>query len=243
MTEGRAVIVTGSAGGIGAALCHRLRTDGYVVLGLDRHPSPVADVEIIVDMTESERLQMVGAELAEVHKIAGLVHNAAVQPLGGAGHVRLADWMEALQVNVLAADILTGAASESLRAHEGSIVVISSVHAHATTHGIVAYATTKAALEGWVRAAALDLAPQVRVNAVTPGAIDTAKLREGFARWGPEQGDDRRRVLEERTALQRIGRPDEIAALVSFLISTQSRFITGTTITADGGATVRLGSE
>lgn len=244
MTDtGRAAIVTGSAGGIGAALCHRLRSDGYVVLGLDRQPSPVADLGVVVDMTDSECLRAVGDELARDHKISALVHNAAFQPLGGAGRISLDHWLEAVQVNVVAADILTGATAESLRTHEGSIVAISSVHAHATTHGIAAYATTKAALEGWVRAAALDLAPEVRVNAVSPGAIDTAKLREGFARWGADQADRRRRVLEERTALKRIGRPDEIAAVVSFLISTQSRFITGATITADGGAIVRLGSE
>lgn len=244
MTDaGRAVVVTGAAGGIGSALCHRLRSDGYLVVGLDRNPSRSADEGIQVDMTDTRRLHQVGAELAKRHKLVALVHNAAEQPLGGAGEVSVEKWMEALKVNVVAADILAGATRGSLRVHEGSIVAISSVHARATTHGIAAYATTKAALEGWVRAAALDLAPEIRVNAVAPGAIDTAKLREGFGRWGVEAAVERRQLLEERTALKRIGRPDEIAAIVSFLVSKQSRFITGAVLVADGGAMVRLGSE
>jgi NAD(P)-dependent dehydrogenase (short-subunit alcohol dehydrogenase family) len=193
-------------------------------------------------MAESDALHALGVELAQRFKVSAIVHNAAVQPLGGAGETSLDEWTEALRVNVVAVDLLVAATKGSLCDHEGSVVAISSVHARATTPGIAAYATTKAALDGWVRAAALDLGPLVRVNSITPGAIDTAKLREGFARWG-DQADERRRVLEERTALRRIGRPDEIAAIASFLVSTQSRFITGSTIVADGGATVRLGSE
>ena len=112
----------------------------------------------------------------------------------------------------------------------------------ATTPGIAAYSTTKAALEGWVRAAALDLAPRIRVNAVVPGAIDTPKLREGFARWGSEAAE-RLAVLEERTPLSRVGTAQEVASLVSFLTSEQSRFTTGGSFVVDGGATIRLGSE
>ena len=122
------------------------------------------------------------------------------------------------------------------------MVVVSSVHARATTGGLTAYATSKAALEGWVRSAALDLGPEIRVNAVAPGAIDTAKLSEGFARWG-ESAEERKAVLRERTALRRIGEPADVAAAVSFLIGDDARFITGSVLVVDGGATARLGSE
>jgi NAD(P)-dependent dehydrogenase (short-subunit alcohol dehydrogenase family) len=122
-------------------------------------------------------------------------------------------------------------------------VVISSVHARATTTGINAYATTKAALEGWVRSAALDLGPDIRVNAVAPGAIDTAKLREGFARWGEASAEERKEVLRQRTALRRIGHPRDVAGAVSFLVSDEASFITGSVLVVDGGATARLGSE
>ena len=236
--SGLSVVITGAAGGIGAALCERLRADGFVTIGIDRNPSPNADIGIQLDMRESSAL----AELGE-HSIKAIVHNAATQPIAGAGETSIAEWFDALRVNVIAADALVSGTRERLAQNDGSMIAISSVHARATTGGITAYATTKAALEGWVRSAALDLGPHIRVNGVAPGAIDTHKLREGFARWGEELGEERKEVLRQRTALGRIGEPEEIAAGVSFLIGDDARFITGAVLVVDGGASARLGSE
>lgn len=238
-----AVIVTGSAGGIGSALCNRMRADGYFVIGMDRNPSPAADHEIQIDMRESTALADLGARLAEKYLFKAIIHNAAMQPIAGAGDTPINEWIDALRVNVVAADALAAGTRRSLAANDGSIIVIGSVHGRATSGGITAYATTKAALEGWTRSAALDLGPRIRVNAVAPGAIDTEKLREGFARWGEELGEERKQILRERTALGRIGAPEEIAAAVSFLIGDDARFITGTVLVVDGGASARLGSE
>jgi NAD(P)-dependent dehydrogenase (short-subunit alcohol dehydrogenase family) len=238
----RAVVVTGAAGGIGAALCERMRKDGYIAIGIDRHDALAADIHLQVDLGKSEQLVDVGRELARDYELKAVVHNGAVQPIGGAGETPWDEWANALRVNVIAVDALMSGARENLAANEGSVVVISSVHGRATTGGITAYATTKAALEGWVRSAAMDLAPDIRVNAVAPGAIDTAKLREGFARWG-ESAEERKAILRQRTALHRIGEPSEVAGAVSFLIGEDARFITGTVLVVDGGATARLGSE
>lgn len=239
----RAVIITGAAGGIGAALCARAKADGYTAIGVDRNPSPAADVDVQIDMRESAKLVQLGADLATEYSIKAVVHNAAMQPIAGAGETSVDDWFDTLRVNVIAVDALIAGTRESLSASDGSVVVIGSVHGRATTGGITAYATTKAALEGWVRSAALDLGPRIRVNAVAPGAIDTAKLREGFDRWGQELGEERKAILRQRTALGRIGDPSEIAAAVSFLIGDDARFITGAVLTVDGGASARLGSE
>jgi NAD(P)-dependent dehydrogenase (short-subunit alcohol dehydrogenase family) len=81
------------------------------------------------------------------------------------------------------------------------------------------------------------------VNAVAPGAIDTAKLREGFARWGEESAAERKALLCQRTALQRVGEPRDVAGAVSFLIGDDAKFVTGSVLVVDGGATARLGSE
>lgn len=239
----RAVVVTGAAGGIGAALCERMRNDGYVAIGIDREPSTAADVAITFDLRESEQLVELGAKLASDYELKSVVHNAAVQPIAGAGETSIGEWSDALQVNIIAIDMLVAGTRESLAANDGSVVVVGSVHGRATTGGVTAYAATKAALEGWVRSAALDLGPRIRVNAVAPGAIDTAKLREGFARWGDQGAEERRAILRERTALRRIGEPTDVAGAVSFLIGDDARFITGTVLTVDGGATARLGSE
>lgn len=238
----RAVIVTGAAGGIGEALCERMRKDGYIAIGIDRNDAPAADVYLQVDLGKSEQLVDVGRELAREYQLKAVVHNGAVQPIGGAGGTPWEEWANALRVNVIAVDALISGARENLADNDGSVVAISSVHGRATTGGITAYATTKAALEGWVRSAAMDLAPDIRVNAVAPGAIDTAKLREGFARWG-ESAEDRKAILRQRTALHRIGEPCEVAGAVSFLIGDDARFITGSVLVVDGGATARLGSE
>lgn len=239
----RAVVVTGAAGGIGAALCERMRKDGYLTIGIDRNAAPVADIDLQLDMRESEDLVKLGREIARDYELKAIVHNAAAQPIAGAGETSLDEWVDALRVNVIAVDALVAGTRESLAANDGSVVVISSAHARATTGGVTAYATTKAALEGWVRSAALDLGPGIRVNAVAPGAIDTAKLREGFARWGEESAEERKAVLRERTALRRIGEPSEVAGAVSFLIGDDARFVTGAVLVVDGGATARLGSE
>ncbi|UXA04226.1 SDR family oxidoreductase [Mycobacterium sp. SMC-2] len=237
-----AVIVTGAAGGIGAALCERMRKDGYIAIGIDRNVAPAADTYLQVDLSESEQLMDLGHELARKYDLKAVIHNGAVQPIAGAGETPFGEWTNALRVNVLAVDALMSGTRESLAANGGSVVVISSVHGRATTGGITAYATTKAALEGWVRSAAMDLGPTIRVNAIAPGAIDTAKLREGFARWG-ETAEERKELLRQRTALRRIGEPSDVAGAVSFLIGEDARFITGTVLVVDGGATARLGSE
>jgi NAD(P)-dependent dehydrogenase (short-subunit alcohol dehydrogenase family) len=239
----RAVIVTGAAGGIGAALCERMRKDGYVAIGIDRNVAPAADIDVQLDMRESEELVTLGHSLARKYDLKAVVHNAAAQPIAGAGDTSLDDWIAALRVNVIAVDALISGTRENLAVNDGSVVVISSAHARATTGGVTAYATTKAALEGWVRSAALDLGPAIRVNAVAPGAIDTAKLREGFARWGDESAEERKAILRERTALRRIGEPEDVAGAVSFLIGDDARFVTGSVLVVDGGATARLGSE
>jgi NAD(P)-dependent dehydrogenase (short-subunit alcohol dehydrogenase family) len=239
----RAVIVTGAAGGIGSALCERMRKDGYYVIGIDRVSSPAADTSLHVDLREFEQLVVLGRDLARSYELKAVVHNAAVQPLAGVGESTLAEWIDAFHVNVIAVDALVSGARHSLAANDGSVVVVGSVHGRATTAGITAYATTKAALEGWVRSAALDLGPAVRVNVVAPGAIDTAKLREGFARWGEAAAEERKTILRQRTPLGRIGDPGDVTGPVSFLISDDARFITGAVLVVDGGATARLGSE
>lgn len=238
-----AVIITGTAGGIGTALCHRLSEDGYTTIGIDRDESPAADISIAHDLCEFERLVSLSGQLARDHQIKAVIHNAAVQPIAGPGETSLADWIDTLRVNVIALDGLIAGTRENLASNDGSVVVVTSVHARATTGGITAYAASKAALEGWVRSAALDLGPVIRVNAVAPGAINTAKLREGFARWGAESAEMRIAILRQRTALGRIGDPEDVAGPVSFLIGSDARFITGTVLTVDGGATARLGSE
>ena len=238
-----AVVITGSAGDIGVAIARRMRADGLYVIGLDKNPSSEVDLAFQVDIGDSEALIEIGHHICRDFEVSAVIHNAAVQYVEGAGATSLAHWSEIFRVNVIAIDALISTLLENLALNNGSVVAIGSVHARATTGGLTAYATSKAALEGWVRSAALDLGPQIRVNAVAPGAIDSAKLREGFARWADESTEARIEVLASRTALGRLGTPADVAGAVSFLVGNDALFVTGTTLIVDGGATARLGSE
>ena len=239
----RAVIVTGAAGGIGKAICARFKRDGYLVVGLDRNECVDVDFWLEIDIGDLGAVRTAAAEVCERYVLSAVVHNAAVQPIHAAGETPYETFVETMRVNVLAVDSLVHATQASLRDQRGAVVVVSSVHASATTPRINAYATSKAALEGWMRSAAIDLGPEVRVNAVRPGAIDTPKLQEGFARWGTEGALERRQMLESRTPLRRIGAPEEIASAVAFLAGPEASVITGSTLVVDGGASACLGTE
>lgn len=239
------VVVTGSSGGIGRAVCTSLLEQGHVVTGMDRNPLPGAQWNHLdVDLSEEGAAFTAGQHARSTAPVTHLVHSAAIQVLGGAGDVADRDWLASLRVNVLALDELVRACHEDLRQARGAVVAVSSVHAVATTRGMAAYAATKAALQGWVRAAALDLAPEVRVNAVQPGAVRTNMLTAGLSRR-PDDGTEEEslQVLASKTPLGLIADPEDIAEAIVFLLQPRNRFITGSTLAADGGALLRLGTE
>lgn len=246
MSAGWHVVVTGSSGGIGRAVCALLLGAGHEVTGIDSTPILAAPWrQIQADLSVEGETLLAGRRARSHAPVTHLVHCAAVQILGGAGHIDDDVWLATLRVNLLAVDELVRATLEDLRAATGSIAVVSSVHATASTRGMAAYATSKAALHGWVRAAALDLAPDVRVNAVQPGAVRTEMLSRGFSRR-PEDGtvDEALRLLAAKTPLNLVAEPADIAEVVRVLLTPEfNRFVTGSIIAADGGALLRLGTE
>lgn len=241
-------VVTGSSSGVGAATAATLAAAGWHVLGLDvtTPAAPGGGVEHFdCDLADPTAIAAACAHAETMGAVTALVHCAAVQTLGRSGEVADADWARTLAVNLLAVERLVAGTRESLRANGGTVVVVSSVHAVATTASMVAYATSKAALEGWVRAAALDLAPEVRVNAIRPGAVDTPMLSAGFARR-PQDGspDQARDKLTAAIPLGRIIEPAEIARLIALLADrTAPLTMTGSILTVDGGALLGLATE
>jgi NAD(P)-dependent dehydrogenase (short-subunit alcohol dehydrogenase family) len=168
-------------------------------------------------------------------RLAALINNAAVQIVKPSAALTTDDWNRTLNVNLLAPFLLTQALLDELTASHGAVVNISSIHAMQTKPGFVAYATSKAALNGLTRSLAVDLGGRVRVNSICPAAIDTPMLREGFA--GREESFDR---LAQMHPAGRIGEPAEVAALAVFLASDASAFMTGADIAIDGGIGARL---
>jgi len=120
------------------------------------------------------------------------------------------------------------------------------VHALATSASIAAYAASKGGLLALTRAMAIEWAPDIRVNAVLPGAVDTEMLRAGLARGhlSAQKVEDQLRELAARTVARRVARPEEIAQAILFLADDRrSSFIYGHGLVVDGGATIRLSTE
>lgn len=225
----RTALVTGAATGIGAAIASTLADSGLRVFRLDRRQMTGGDT-LTADLTDT------GAITAAVTRIADetpeglgvLVNNAGVIVEG-----RLADTsVDALDlqiaVNLRAPFLLTQALLAHLR--PGSTVInIASELAFLGRGGASAYAATKGAMLSLTRSWARELAPDIRVNAVAPGPVDTALL--GFDGMSSAE-----KAMETANPMGRIGRPEEIAAVVDFLASPAASFITGQCYSADGGA-------
>jgi NAD(P)-dependent dehydrogenase (short-subunit alcohol dehydrogenase family) len=236
-----AVIITGAAGGIGQALVRAFEGGGWRVISTDRVPLArdghmVGDLSTVASPGDAAGEALVEAlRMASGGALKALVHNAAHQVVKPGAEIDPADWQMTLGVNLLAPFWLSRAFLTELEANRGSILAVSSIHAALTKPGFVAYATSKAALSGMVRALAVDLGSKVRCNAIAPAAIATPMLTAGFA--------DRPaalRCLMNHHPAGRIGTPEDVAAAALFLCSDAAGFMTGACLDLSGGIHARL---
>jgi NAD(P)-dependent dehydrogenase (short-subunit alcohol dehydrogenase family) len=167
--------------------------------------------------------------------ISVLVNNAAIQILRPIEELSAADWWTTLTTNLLGPFSLIQLLLSDLEATCGSVVNITSIHSHLTKSGFVAYATSKAALEGLTRGLAVELGGRVRVNAVSPAATDTPMLRAGFG-----APDEAVRKLSGVHPIGRIAEPAEVANAAVFLASDAASFTTGSVLEVGGGIHARL---
>lgn len=235
------VIVTGAAGGIGAALVTTFEANGWRVISTDRQPLArdghvTGDIGHCADPDHPEARRIV-AELqaASAGTLKALIHNAAHQVVKPSAELTPQDWHTTLGVNLLAPFWLSMAFRTELASNRGSVLAISSIHEKLTKPGFVAYATSKAALSGMVRAMAVDLGDRIRCNAICPAAIATPMLRAGFA-GRPEAF----RQLEAHHPVGRIGTPQEVADTAFFVCSDAATFMNGACLDLSGGISARL---
>ncbi len=245
------VLVTGAAGGIGRATVELFRREGWDVVAWDvqPHPEPPPGVRAMqVDVSQPDQVEAAMGEVARAFgRLDALVNNAAVQITKPFEATTPEEWDRVQAVNLKGAYLVSRAAYPLLRAAgRASVVHVASVHALATSAHIAAYAASKGGLLALTRAMAIEWAPDIRVNAVLPGAVDTAMLRAGLSR-GHVQGEtveQRLKALAERTVARRIGRPEDIAQAILFLCDWErAGFIYGHGLVVDGGATIRLSTE
>jgi NAD(P)-dependent dehydrogenase (short-subunit alcohol dehydrogenase family) len=248
---GRHAVVTGAAGGIGGAIVRQLALQGALVHGLDRDAegltrlaaelgaaSFTAHAVDLADRTALDRLlEALRAGLGGRCDV--LVNNAGIAALRSLEQTDDSLLDSLFEVNFIAAFRLTRALLPALRVSgRGAIVNIASELALVGAADYSAYCATKGAIVAWTRALAVELAPQqIRVNAICPGPIDTALLRQEFmTNARPEEAR-----LAELAAIpvSRLGTPQDIAPLAGFLASDAAAFVTGAAWPVDGGKTAR----
>jgi 3-oxoacyl-[acyl-carrier protein] reductase len=228
--EGRRALVTGAASGIGRATADALAAAGALVVGLDRlRPQGSPYHTVVADL--ADEAQVIGGVAEAAAHLGGLdilVNNAGIMREAPLRDTTAADIDRHFAVNVRGAIL---AAREALKAMgPGSrIVNVSSELAYLGRQNASVYVATKAALIGLTRSWARELAPHILVNAVAPGPTDTPLL--GFAAMSAAQ-----RALELDNPLGRIGRPEEIAAAVVYLVGPGATFVTGHCLGVNGGA-------
>jgi NAD(P)-dependent dehydrogenase (short-subunit alcohol dehydrogenase family) len=230
----RVALVTGANTGIGLAVARRLRNDGFA-LGFHTHGEDEKDrarfeevtggegVWVAADLSDPELAPRVVDEVVRgLGRLDVLVNNAGVTLAKPALEQTAEDFDTVFSVDVKAAFLLSVAAYGPMRrAGSGSIVNITSVHEHVPRPGLALYSAAKAALGMLTRALAVELAPEIRVNAVAPGAIATERNVEADS-------------LSPEIPLGRPGRSDEVAAVVSFLASDEAAYVSGASYLVDG---------
>ncbi len=241
--ERRTLILTGASRGIGHATVKRFSSAGWRVITCSRHAFPEScpweagpEDHIQVDLSDSSNTQDAIFEMrqrlnADGGRLNALVNNAGISPKGPNGErvssisTSIDDWQAVFQVNFFAPITLARGLIEELRLAHGSIVNVTSI-AGGRVHPFAgsAYATSKAALASLTREMASDFGPlDIRVNAISPGEIETSILSPGT------------NSLIDTIPLRRLGSPEEVAKAIYFLCSDQSSYVTGTDIHINGG--------
>lgn len=247
----RVVVITGVCGGIGGAAARIFHDAGWQVVGVDRrdsHDATGISHFIRADISDTRMPEHIVAEVsAREGRLDALVNNAAAQICKPLIETDPAEWDLVMATNVRSAYLLVRAAYPLLKSNCGAVVNVGSVHACATSQGMAAYAASKGALLALTRAMALEMAADgIRANVILPGAVDTGMLREGLNRAHAGGGEMAQRIrkIGKRHPLGRIGTPEEIARSILFLADNdQSAFITGQSLTVDGGAMAALSTE
>ena len=244
--EGRVAIVTGAAGGIGAAIAARLARDGAHVVVADLDAARAADAAARITAQEgaaeatgqacdvSDEAQVercVAFALGRFGRLDIVVNNAGLMTFKPLAEWTGGDWLKVLGVDLLGAAFFTRQAFLHMGEQGGAIVNVASVHAVMTSPNVAPYAAAKAALLSLTRSASIEgHARGIRANAVLPGAIDTPML------WGNPNIASGAEKIDRKD----VGSPDDIAAAVAYLAGDEARFVTGTTLVVDGGRLARL---
>lgn len=239
-TERDLVIVTGTSGGLGAAIASRAVQSGQRVVGIARRSVSPSDIGVTddeyahvqFDLGDIDAIgDLVGDIVERFGKPYALVNNAAIGTDGLLPTMHNSDIEELIRVNVTSPIVLTKyAVRHMLSARRGRIVNVSSIVARTGYRGLAPYGASKSAMEGFTRSLARDIGPRrITVNSVAPGFLATEMTSA--------LGDKNLDRIRSRSALGRFAELTEVAGAVDYLLSEGAAGVTGTTITVDGGST------
>ena len=238
----RTAIVTGAAGGIGAAIATRLAAEGanVVVADLRLQAAQEAAAKISADKAigfgcdvgdEAQVEACVAAAVDRFGSIDVIVNNAGLMTFKTLAEWTGDDWLKVLRVDLLGAAFFTRQAFLRMGEGGGAIVNIASVHAVMTSANAAPYSAAKAAMLSLTRTTSIEGRDRkIRANAVLPGAIDTPML------WDNPNVKSGAETIDKKD----VGAPEDIAAAVAFLASDDAKFVTGTTLAVDGGRLAKL---
>lgn len=242
----KVVLVTGAARRVGAEIARALHAAGATVALHYRRSAreaedlaralrtrrPASAFTVQADLLEAGSAEGLVAEVLACHgRLDGLVNNASSFFRTPVGQITEADWGDLMGSNLKAPLFLIQAAAPALTAAGGAVVNIVDIHAERPLAGYPLYSVAKAGLLGLTRAMAIELAPRVRVNGVSPGAIAWPEDDQ----FSPTE----RAAIEEHALLRRTGSPADIAGAVRFLLF-DAPYVTGQILAVDGGRSARL---
>lgn len=247
---GKVALVTGAGGGIGQGIARRFAAEGAKVGVLDVHAAGVQQtmdqlhdenaIPLVCDLRDPNQVRDAVAQLRTAFgPINVVVNNAAVMPAGRLHETALDDWDRVFDVNVRGAYLVCREVIPDMIANGGgSIIHMASITGVLGLPGIAAYSATKGALIALTQAMSTDYAPLgIRVNAVSPGTIDSPMLHDFLA----QQRDPaaRRAEFDAMHPIGRVGTIDEVANVFVFLASDEASFVTGANYRVDGGLSVK----
>ncbi len=245
--EGKVALVTGSTSGIGKATAARLASEGASVVVTARREAKLKELvsaiessggsahAIAADLTSAlDRQRIVDETVSQFGGIDILVNAAGIIAFGTIEDTTLEDWQKMFDINVVSIFHLMQLSLPHIIQRKGNIVNVSSVNGMRSFPGLLAYNSSKSALDQLTRCSALELAPKgVRVNNVNPGVVVTDLHRQAGL------DEEKYAAFLERSKtthpIGRVGKAEELAALIAFLASDEAGWITGDTVNIDGG--------
>ncbi|MCG7363104.1 SDR family oxidoreductase [Roseomonas sp. ACRSG] len=223
-------LVTGGAHGIGAGIAAHLAGKGWRVVTADLKQAPDAPGRHVQADTADEAAvaALLDGIAAREGRLDAMVCNAGIMVRKPVEELSLAEWQRVLGTNLTGTFLLTRAGAKLLRASgHGAIVTIASTRAHMSEPNTESYSASKGGLLALTHALAVSLGPDIRVNCVSPGWIDVA-------------GEDLRPEDHAQHPAGRVGRVEDIAALVAWLVGPEAGFVTGSEFISDGGMTRKM---